>query len=62
VDRPDYLHFDLDPVKGAPFERVVETALLVRDTLRGLQMPSFAKTTGSTGMRIDRQSPARASG
>jgi hypothetical protein len=33
VDRPDYLHFDLDPVKGTPFERVVETALLVRDTL-----------------------------
>jgi bifunctional non-homologous end joining protein LigD len=52
VDRPDYLHFDLDPVKGTPFERVVETALLVRDTLQRLRMPSFPKTTGSTGMHI----------
>jgi bifunctional non-homologous end joining protein LigD len=52
VDRPDYLHFDLDPVKGAPFEQVRETALLVRDTLQRLRMPSFPKTTGSTGMHI----------
>ena len=28
VDRPDYLHFDLDPVPGATFDRVLETALL----------------------------------
>jgi bifunctional non-homologous end joining protein LigD len=52
VARPDYLHFDLDPVKGAPFERVRETALLVRDTLQRLRVPSFPKTTGSTGMHI----------
>ncbi len=26
TDRPDYLHFDLDPVKGASFERVRQTA------------------------------------
>ena len=25
VDRPDYLHFDLDPGEGATFERVRET-------------------------------------
>jgi len=24
VDRPDYLHFDLDPVKGTRFEKVTE--------------------------------------
>ena len=52
VDRPDYLHFDLDPVKGGSFEQVVETALLVRDALRGLKMPSCAKTTGSRGIHV----------
>jgi bifunctional non-homologous end joining protein LigD len=55
VDRPDYLHFDLDPVKGkapVPFARVREAALVVRDALRGLDMPCFAKTTGSRGMHL----------
>ena len=33
VDRPDYLHFDLDPVPGANFEKVIETALLLRQGL-----------------------------
>jgi DNA primase len=30
VDRPDYLHFDLDPGPGATFEQVLDTALAVR--------------------------------
>ena len=55
VDRPDYVHFDLDPVKGTPdvpFARVRETALIVRDGLEALGMPSFAKTTGSRGIHV----------
>ena len=52
VDRPDYLHFDLDPVPGATFERVRETALVVRETLEALKMPSYVKTTGSKGIHI----------
>jgi bifunctional non-homologous end joining protein LigD len=52
VDRPDYVHFDLDPVAGATFEQVCETALLVRDALRGLKMPCYAKTTGSRGIHV----------
>lgn len=52
VDRPDYLHFDLDPVPGADFKRVRETALVVRDVLQQLQMPCYAKTTGSKGIHI----------
>lgn len=47
VDRPDYFHFDLDPVKGATFEQVLETGLVVREALETLEMPSFVKTTGS---------------
>src|SRR3954470_10727015 len=52
VNRPDYLHFDLDPVTGANFGRVLETALHVHEALEKLKVPSFAKTTGSRGIHI----------
>ena len=52
VDRPDYLHFDLDPVPGATFAKVSETALLLKEALDALKMPSYAKTTGSKGIHI----------
>jgi bifunctional non-homologous end joining protein LigD len=52
TDRPDYLHFDLDPVDGTPFATVRETALRVRDGLEGLGMKPVVKTTGSSGMHV----------
>ena len=52
VDRPDFLHFDLDPVPGATWERVLETALLVRVALEALGMPCYPKTTGSKGIHV----------
>jgi bifunctional non-homologous end joining protein LigD len=52
VDRPDYVHFDLDPVPGATFEKVLESALLVRKALESLGMPCYAKTTGSKGIHV----------
>jgi bifunctional non-homologous end joining protein LigD len=52
VDRPDYLHFDLDPVPGADFDRVRETALIVRAALADRGMPTFVKTTGSRGLHV----------
>jgi bifunctional non-homologous end joining protein LigD len=55
VDRPDYVHFDLDPVKGpkpVPFQRVLDTARVLRDALDALGLPSFAKTTGSRGIHV----------
>jgi bifunctional non-homologous end joining protein LigD len=52
VDRPDYLHFDLDPVPAATFANVRDTALVVRDALATLGMRSFAKTTGSKGIHV----------
>ena len=52
VDRPDYLHFDLDPGVGATFDRVLESARIVRDALEALEMPSFVKTTGSRGLHV----------
>ena len=52
VDRPDYLHFDLDPVKGADFNDVLKTALLVQDALEALGLPNYPKTTGSRGIHV----------
>jgi bifunctional non-homologous end joining protein LigD len=57
VDRPDYLHFDLDPVKDAKkgkttFDAVRATALEVKRGLDEIGMPSFAKTTGSNGIHV----------
>ena len=52
TDRPDFLHFDLDPGPGANFANVRDTALRVRDILGQLDMPTYAKTTGSKGIHI----------
>ncbi|MEO8191625.1 MAG: non-homologous end-joining DNA ligase [Acidobacteriota bacterium] len=52
VDRPDYLHFDLDPVPGAEFEQVLGTARLVHASLEALGMPCYPKTTGSRGIHV----------
>ena len=52
VDRPDYLHFDLDPVAGATFEGVRQTAIIVRDALTSLGMSPLAKTSGSKGIHV----------
>ncbi len=52
VDLPDYLHFDLDPVPGASFEKVIEASLFLKKALDSLRIPSYAKTTGSRGIHI----------
>ena len=52
VDRPDYLHFDLDPGEGATFAQVRETALIVRDALETLGMKPLVKTSGSKGLHV----------
>jgi bifunctional non-homologous end joining protein LigD len=51
INRPDYLHFDLDP-GHATFEQVRETGLVVRDALKALKIPSVVKTTGSKGLHV----------
>lgn len=52
TDRPDYLHFDLDPGPGANFAKIREVALRVRDILDALNTPCYAKTTGSKGIHV----------
>jgi bifunctional non-homologous end joining protein LigD len=52
VNRPDYLHFDLDPVPKAGFECVLDAALRVKEALDATKIPSYPKTTGSRGLHI----------
>jgi bifunctional non-homologous end joining protein LigD len=52
VDRPDYLHFDLDPVPGVRFAKVLDAALAVREALEALGMTPLVKTTGSKGVHL----------
>ena len=52
VERPDYLHFDLDPGPGVKFGNVLEAALVVRDALETLGMTPLVKTTGSSGVHL----------
>jgi bifunctional non-homologous end joining protein LigD len=50
-DNPDYCVIDLDPDKNT-FDQVVEAALEVKKVLDAINVPSFCKTSGSTGMHI----------
>lgn len=52
VDRPDYVHFDLDPGPGAEWEQVLACGRIVHDALDALAMPSVVKTTGSRGLHV----------
>ena len=52
VDRPDYVHFDLDPGPGATWPQVRECGLILREALDSLRMPSVVKTTGSRGLHV----------
>ena len=52
VNRPDHLHFDLDPGVGTDFRTVLEAALLLRDALREQGMSPVVKTSGATGLHI----------
>jgi bifunctional non-homologous end joining protein LigD len=50
-DNPDYCVIDLDPDKNT-FDQVVEAALAVKKVLDAIDVPSYCKTSGSTGMHI----------
>ena len=48
---PDWCVIDLDPGEIS-FEKVIETAQVVNKVLDSLQIPSYPKTSGSTGIHI----------
>jgi bifunctional non-homologous end joining protein LigD len=51
-DNPDWCIIDLDPSKSNPFSQVIETALVTRQVLETFKIPSYPKTSGSTGIHI----------
>jgi bifunctional non-homologous end joining protein LigD len=51
LERPDWCVLDLDP-KGAPFEQVVEVALVARKLCERIELPLYVKTSGSSGLHL----------
>jgi len=51
LGRPDYVMLDLDP-KQAPWENVLQVALVCKEVLDELELPAFPKTSGSSGIHI----------
>jgi bifunctional non-homologous end joining protein LigD len=48
---PDWCVIDLDP-GNISFEKVIQTAQIVHEVLESLHVPSYPKTSGSTGIHI----------
>ena len=48
---PDWCILDLDP-KGAPFADVVKLARAIRALTEEIELPSYVKTSGSTGLHV----------
>jgi len=48
---PDWCVIDLDP-DDTPFEKVIQTALVVKEVLDSVGVKSYCKTSGSTGLHI----------
>lgn len=51
-DHPDWCIIDLDPGPTNTFKQVIEAALITRQVLESVGIPSYCKTSGSTGLHI----------
>ena len=51
LDKPDYIAIDLDP-KTAPWENVLQVALVVKAVAHEIGLQGFPKTSGSSGIHI----------
>src|SRR6185503_14361724 len=51
LENPDWMVLDLDP-KEAPFTHVVQVARALKTILDDLELPSFIKTSGATGLHV----------
>jgi bifunctional non-homologous end joining protein LigD len=51
LSSPDWCILDLDP-KDAPFAHVVDLARTIHDICEEIGLPSFAKTSGSSGIHV----------
>jgi len=51
LDKPDWIAIDLDP-KRAPWENVLQVALVVKEVADEVGLTAFPKTSGSSGIHI----------
>ena len=51
LDKPDYIAIDLDP-KRAPWENVLQVAMVVKEVSDEIGLQAFPKTSGSSGIHI----------
>jgi bifunctional non-homologous end joining protein LigD len=51
LDKPDWIAIDLDP-KRAPWENVLQVALVVKQVADEIGLTAFPKTSGSSGIHI----------
>ena len=51
LQRPDWSLLDLDP-KEASFGQVIQVAQAIHDLCQAINLPTFVKTSGSTGLHI----------
>src|SRR5947207_309798 len=52
IERPDYMLIDLDPTTDDQWKHVLVIALVVKEVLDELGLPSYPKTSGATGLHI----------
>jgi bifunctional non-homologous end joining protein LigD len=52
IEHPDYFFFDLDPSEGTDFSVAVTIACALHKKLEALDLTSFLKTSGATGIHI----------
>jgi bifunctional non-homologous end joining protein LigD len=52
IEQPDYLLIDLDPTSDGQWPFVREIALVVREVMDELELRSYPKTSGATGLHI----------
>src|SRR5439155_21027957 len=53
LDHPDELRIDLDPVPGVEWPQIRQVALVARESLEGLGLVGWPKTSGSRGIHIN---------
>ena len=52
AENPDWCVIDLDPDDSNTFEQVIEVAQAVKKVLDAIKVPSYPKTSGSSGIHI----------
>ncbi|QGT98886.1 ATP-dependent DNA ligase [Candidatus Syntrophocurvum alkaliphilum] len=52
LDFPDFAVFDIDPSEGSTYENVIQITLVLKKLLDSLNLRSYVKTSGATGLHV----------